>query len=163
MKAFYTVIRKNVTKFALLLLLPLVLAGCSETSRFSNFESLPAKGWAYGDTVSIAFPGVDSVMSGTLCVALRHNNDYGYSNLWMEVTVPVDGGDSVCDTVNITMADPYGQWFGSGFGAGYQLTDTLYNNISIDLGRPFYVRHIMRVDTLADIDMVGLTFKPLDL
>ncbi len=149
---------------AILVLLSLLvlMPCCSETSRFSNFESLPPEGWAYGDTVTVTFPKTDSISHGTLCVALRHNNDYRYSNLWIEVTVPLAVGGQICDTVNIVMADPYGKWRGSGFGATYQLVDTLYNDIAVDLRRPFGVRHIMRVDTLTNIDLIGLTFNPFD-
>lgn len=136
-----------------------MLSACSDKPQYSAFRHLNADGWAYGDTVEMSFPTSDSVMTGTLCVALRHNNDYRFANLWLEIIVPLPGGGVRRDTVNVPMADKFGRWYGGGFGTSFQLTDTVASRLTIDARRALGVRHIMRLDTLTDIELIGLTFS----
>ena len=129
---------------------------------YCDFIQLPQRGWAYGDTVKFS-PGdlTDSVLTGHMVVALRHTNAYPYSNLWLEVTRP--GSDSlhvVRDTVNCALADIYGRWKGQGFGASYQFTDTLAGHVRLLRGQSVTVRHIMRIDTVTDIEHLGIMLVP---
>lgn len=133
------------------------LMACSDGPQYSSFQRLPGKGWAYGDTLAVRFASADSVAAGTLCVALKHTNDYRFANLWLEVTVPQADGSVRRDTVNVPMADPYGRWYGGGIGTSFQLSDTVAQHVSVDMTRPLLLRHIMRLDTLTDIELIGLT------
>lgn len=135
------------------------MCACTSPER-SDFQSLPSEGWAYGDTLRFFAQGVDTLAAdGALAVAVRHTNGYPYSNLWLEISLPQ--ADTVqADTVDIRLADPFGRWFGTGIGVSYQHVDTVYPRISIPGGAPVTVRHIMRVDTLADIEQIGLIFLP---
>ena len=103
-----------------------LLVACGRGERdYSSWEQLPADGWAYTDTVSLlpvdtSLTDNDSIIDGTLHVALRHNNAYPYSNIWLELTYHSDGPWLMRDTINMPLADLYGRWLGSGFGTGYQ-------------------------------------------
>ena len=136
-----------------------VLAGCT-ASGHSDFSSLGPDGWAYGDTLRFFGSDADSVaLDGSLAVAVRHTNGYPYSNLWLEITLPE--ADTVrVDTVDIRLADTFGRWYGTGIGVSYQRVDTIYPSITIAAGAPVTVRHIMRVDTVTDIEQVGLIITP---
>lgn len=125
---------------------------------FSEFRNLPAEGWLYGDTVKFIPSIEDSTATGLLTVAIRHNNEYEFSNLWLEITRNTPGGVLRRDTVNLELSDIYGRWHGNGFGASYQYSDTVEYPASIINGSPLMVRHIMRVDTLCDIEQIGITF-----
>ena len=125
---------------------------------FSEFRNLPVKGWIYDDTVKFVPSIEDSIATGLLTVAIRHNNEYEFSNLWLEVTRNTPEGIVRRDTVNLELADIYGRWHGNGFGASYQYSDTVQYPASIINGSPIMVRHIMRVDTLCDIEQIGITF-----
>ena len=57
------------------------------------------------------------------------------------------------------LADIYGRWLGSGFGSSYQREITLKPRADIDLTRPVDVRHIMRLDTLRNIERIGITVE----
>lgn len=96
---------------------------------------------------------------GALALAVRHTNGYPYSNLWLEITIP-QADTALVDTVDIRLADPFGQWYGTGIGVSYQRVDTVYPHINILPGAPVTLRHIMRVDTLAEIEQIGLIFTP---
>ena len=136
----------------------LLLTACVVTpNEQGRFVSLPADGWAYGDTLTFDSLCTDSVATGRLAVSVRHTNAYLYSNLWLELTTPQD--DSVRrDTINVPLADDFGKWYGRGVGVSFATIDTLAGSYTLLRQRPVYVRHIMRCDTLGDIEQIGLVF-----
>ncbi len=134
------------------------LGACTSMStEDAAFQSVPSTGWAYGDTVVFRPEVEDSVAEGKLAVMVRHTSAYIFSNLWLEVTTP---GDSVpvVDTVNIELADMYGRWLGRGSGVSFVKVDTLPELRTLGVDKPVKVRHIMRVDTLADLEQIGVIF-----
>lgn len=140
------------------------VASCADGKRdYSCWTELPARGWAYGDTVSLlpvdtALSDNDTLVRRPLRLGLSHSNAYPYSNLWLEVTYHGESS-SYRDTLNVALADVYGRWLGSGFGANYQHEIVLNPHADIDLTRPVTVRHIMRVDTLRGLDRIGVSVR----
>lgn len=124
---------------------------------YSQFENIPAEGWCYNDTLTFIPEPKDSSATGVLTLALRHNNDYIYSNLWVEVSYLNDSA-TVTDTLNIELADIYGHWYGKGLGSRFQTEDTVSTSFHTVKGSPVKVRHIMRTDTLDGIEQVGIIF-----
>ncbi len=120
------------------------------------FNDVNPDGWAYGDSLFFENPSSDSIVSGNLVIAVRHTNGYIYRNLWLELTTPTDSTGTKVDTVNILLADIYGKWYSHGSGASYIATDTLDGTFIFERHRPATVRHIMRVDTLSEIEQIGL-------
>lgn len=140
----------------------LMAASCVDRGSFSDFHTLPDSGWAYGDTVAFTVSRADSVAPAAVKVAVRNNNDFPYSNLWLEVSCRNATGATVSrDTVNLRLADPYGRWTGKGFGASYQTEATVRPRAVIENGSRITVRHVMRADTVAGIEQLGITLSPL--
>ena len=134
------------------------LAACTSMSiEDAAFESVLVDGWAYGDTVTLQPEVEDSLSQGRLAVMVRHTSAYIFSNLWLEVTT---AGDSVpvVDTVNIELADMYGRWLGRGSGVSFVKVDTLPGLKTLGSEIPGKIRHIMRVDTVADLEQIGVIF-----
>ncbi|MDO4319470.1 MAG: gliding motility lipoprotein GldH [Bacteroidales bacterium] len=136
------------------------LPGClPERNDYSGFVAIDPAGWAYGDTIELVPELTDSAAVGRIAVAVRHTDGYLYRNLWLEVTTPL--GDTVlADTINVSLADIYGKWHGTGVGVSYIADDTLPGSYCLTRGRPVTLRHIMRADTLHDIEQIGLIFIP---
>lgn len=131
------------------------LAGCSHSGETSAYEPVDASGWNYGDTIGLVLESPDSVAAGDLAIAVRHSADYDYSNIWLEVSYPI--GDSIkSDTVNVALADVYGNWFGKGLGLSYQHVDTVLRDINLRLPARIGIRHIMRVDKIKGIEQLGI-------
>ncbi len=136
-------------------------ASCSRGERdYSRWQHIPNEGWAYGDTIFLlpvdtALPDNDTIVNRRLHLGLTHDNDYPYSNVWLEVTY-TGTGRRYRYTLNIPLADIYGRWLGSGFGSDYQREVTITPAADIDLTVPVEVRHIMRLDTLKGIDKIGI-------
>ncbi len=144
-------------------MLMLSLASCTATSDESTgFTTLPEQGWAYGDTVSFIIGPGRPVDRGIVEVSLRHDNNYPYRNVWLEMSYRQDETISR-DTVNIELCDLYGRWHGKGFGASYQISGRLPHRLTVDSCLEVNIRHIMRVDTLKGIEMIGIKLSPSHL
>ena len=93
----------------------LLFTACGLGERdYSRWESLPPSGWLYTDTVVLlpvdtSLTDNDSIVDGAVKVALRHSNDYPYSNIWLELTYSGEGR-MMRDTINLRLADVYGRW-----------------------------------------------------
>ena len=145
------------------IVIALAMASCVNRGAFSDFHTLDDSGWAYGDTVTFIVNRADSIAPAAVKVAVRNSNDFPYSNLWLEVSCRNAAGTATLsrDTVNLRLADPYGRWTGKGFGASYQTEATVTPRAVIDNGSRIMVRHIMRADTVAGIEQLGITLSPL--
>lgn len=143
--------------FMLLCLMAASVTSCSDHhSGFSRFANIDERGWVYGDSVFIVTSGLDSTLTRDLEIAVRHNNDYAYRNIWLEISYR-NGHHTIIDSVELMLADEYGRWFGKGFGPSYQMSKRLSHHFPIADSTKIAVRHIMRVDTLEGIEQVGLT------
>lgn len=135
-----------------------LLTGCHghETSAYTD---IPPHGWVYGDTVKMMPTDADStlILTGDIALVVRHTNDYAYSNMYVRLEYS-DPDTIQADTLNITLADPYGNWLGKGLGVSYQRADTVEWGVTIDASKPIKVSHIMRADTLKAVEQVGIIF-----
>lgn len=141
-----------------------LLASCSgHNNDYSAFSTIDPEGWDYARTYVYRPAIADSLADGLLRVAVRHTNDYPYRNLWLEVSYQVQAPDSTisfrADTVNMHLADIYGNWLGSGLGASYQKADTVRTDFRLIPGAPIRLRHIMRVEQLEGLEQVGIIFE----
>lgn len=143
----------------IIILLSLCLGSCLPGHNdYSDYKQLPVDGWAYNDPVTFNIAGEDSIVEGTLSLGLRHTNAYPYSVLYLELAYEDTTGTTHLDTLNINMADNYGRWRGKGVGTDFQLVDTINTQFTRIKDAPVRLRHIMRIDTLRGIDMVGIEF-----
>lgn len=136
-----------------------VTASCGGNGSISEFTHIRPEGWAYGDTVKF---DIDSAMrvGQPLVIALRHNDSYPYRNIYIEIAVEGDEGVRR-DTVGIELCDIYGHWYGHGIGASMQIE----RPAGLSTGksdRRINLRHVMRVDTLKGIELIGISGQPTD-
>ncbi len=139
----------------------LLCVGCqSEVSDVADFRSIDSAGWAYGDTLEFVPELSDSLVDTRLVVAVRHSSAYLYENLWLEVSLPPQPGDSIgiADTVNVLLADSYGRWLGRGSGVSYVKLDTLSSYYHVLRGDTIRIRHIMRADKVQNLEQIGIVF-----
>ena len=123
----------------------------------SQFCDIDVDGWAYGDTLVFS-PSKDSLaVEKSVSVALRHSASYKYGNVWLELRVQ-SPDTLIVDTANIKLFDRYGRALGNGTGVSFLKIDTLSGKYSIAPDTKIGVRHLMRVDTLAGIEQIGLIF-----
>jgi len=162
-------IRHCIAALLLTVMMMVMVTACAPNpGDASAYESLPKSGWCYGDTLKFRPRMDDSMASGNLMVAIRHDGSYPYSDLYLEVSYPRNPQDTAdvrlrCDTVRMILADTSGRWLGQGFGASFQKSATLGRQVTLRDSSEVYVRQIMRTDTLSGILQAGIIFTADDL
>ncbi len=138
--------------------------GNGDDNYFSGFATFGDNRWLYSEPVEMRVDTLrDSIAhGGTLLLSLRHTDGYEYSNIWLELSYMPDDSTVVADTLNVMLADVYGRWLGHGSGPSLQLTDTVAKDFMLKRGMPLKLRHIMRLDTLTNIEQVGIVYLPKD-
>ena len=138
--------------------------GNGDDNYFSSFHTFPNQQWDYARPLEFTVDTLrDSIASGgALLLSLRHTSGYEYRNLWLELSYPINDSTLRRDTINIELADAEGHWHGHGTGPSRQLVDTLSQSFSIHQGETLTLRHIMRMDTLTNIEQIGIVFLPKD-
>ena len=142
----------------------LIMAGCQRKPVLAHaqFFHLPADGWIQSAPLTFSPEYDDSARTYNLMLAVRHRNSYRYRNL--SLVVDVIASDSVVTrkTVNLPLADEYGNWRGAGFGALYQDTVGIAGVIDPGDARSVVVWQAMAgCDTLRGLADVGLITQPL--
>lgn len=138
-----------------------ILAACNGreiVNSYSGYNLLPSDGWSYTRIEEFPLSTRDSIVDGTLLVALRHSGAYPFTDVQLEI----DYTDLCCshtDTITIPLTDPYGKWLGAGVGTSYQITDTVARFTHAN-GSGVKIRHLMRCDTLRGINQIGIFFVP---
>ena len=139
----------------------LSLACQRENVASSEFIKLPDNGWHADSSLVFAFEHFEEPQTFELVVHLRHDQSYPFSNLYLFRQVKREGIRVFSDTVEVSMADVYGEWNGKGVGSIKQL-DIPYRKqyLRID-GQGLYTfefQHGMRETQLKGLKSIGLTF-----
>lgn len=138
--------------------------GNGDDNYFSSFHTFSDQKWIYTHPLEFTVDTLrDSVASdGVLLLSLRHTSGYEYRNLWLELAYPLNDSILCRDTLNIELADDEGRWLGHGTGPSRQLADTVSHAFTLRRGETLTLRHIMRMDTLPNIEQIGIVFFPKD-
>lgn len=102
--------------FSIVLLLAILLIGCAEGVVFQQDVEVPGGKWDRAWKPVFTFDMSDTVNSHDVYLDLRHTGDYPFSNLYTFVRLEGPGGMMATDTVECTLADPSGRWYGRGLG-----------------------------------------------
>ena len=137
----------------------MLLCCCSSNNdEFSSFKEVNGSGWVFNNPLVFVPEHQDSIISGPLLLTVRHNDSYPFANLWLVIS-----DDTHTDTLNIKMADIYGNWAGKGLGSTKEITLTVNENYTHHSGDTIRIRHIVRTDTLQGVSMVGLQLNPQNI
>ena len=138
--------------YAVLLFTILVCLGaCSpKHSSYSEFTDVPASGWTHNSPLYFTPVYGDSAGFYDISVAIRHDQDYEYRNLSITADFIGENYSLKRRIINVELADKYGTWKGSGFGALYQFKQLVLEHVPATT-----VRRIVLWQTMSDKDTVG--------
>ena len=141
----------------------LVMGACQRkpVMTHARFVHLPAAGWQR--TLPLAFTPEydDSAATYDITLAVRHDNSYRYRNLSMIVDVITADSTVNRQTVDMLLADEYGNWTGGGFGALYQTTVPIVRSVTPDKARSIVLWQAMGdCDNLRGLVNVGIIATP---
>lgn len=125
---------------------------------FYSFNHLSPDGWDKQE-IQTFLPEIEDTLSlYDIDISLRYTNDYAYSNLWLFVGYTDEEGRACTDTLECRLADVYGKWYGSGWGASYQQVIPFKKQFRFPQSGEyrFSVQQGMREDVIRHIDDIGL-------
>ncbi len=147
------------------LLVGLLMVGCTEHVVFQEVAEVPGGSWSRSWKPQFAFDITDTLAQRNIYLDIRHTGDYRFSNIYIFTTLQGPGGHSFTDTVECTLADPTGRWYGK--GTGFIFSDrfqahVLYrmNNRFPRSGRyVFTLEQAMRTEDLQGVIDVGVSVE----
>lgn len=93
---------------------------CNSKVVSEDYRSLKNAQWHQDSVMVFGFNIPDSTRIFNLSLNVRNEGRYPYSNLYLFITVVPPRGKQLQDTVELTLADAYGKWLGSGLGDLYE-------------------------------------------
>ena len=99
----------------------LLLGSCTGRIVYSEYRSLPLKGWEADSVLRYNFCITDTLTPYDIIISVRHTQHYRYQNMWLFVTAAdsptvADSISMVTDTIEFFLADERGRWLGNGYG-----------------------------------------------
>lgn len=141
----------------------LIITGCQRkpVMAHAHFVHVPATGWQQTLPLTFYPEYDDSTVTYNLLLAVRHQNNYAYSNLSLVVDVISEDSTVNRRPMNLTLADEYGNWTDGGFGTLYQERYILATKVKPADARSVVVWQAMQAcDTLTGLVDVGITTIP---
>lgn len=155
------VVEANFNK--ILLILFLTLTSCTGNVMFDDVQKINPDGWNANEKITFQAPVNDISNSYNIYLHIRNSNDFEYSNLWLFITTISPGDISMTDTVEFILADPSGQWLGSGLGSINTSLIPYKQNIRFPQRGiyTFEIRQGMRKELLDNIMDIGIRIEPV--
>lgn len=99
----------------ILIILVTCLVSCDSKRVFDQYKSIPGT-WNKDSIITFTLHNMDSVANYNLFINVRNNSAYAYSNLFLIAQIQFPQGKVITDTLEYQMAQPTGEWLGTGFG-----------------------------------------------
>lgn len=142
-----------------------MLSACGEGVVFQEDAQTPKGIWERGWNPAFSFDINDTLAAHDVFLDVRHTGDYPFSNLFAFVKLTGPDGGQLIDTVECTLADAQGRWYGK--GAGFIRSDrfdahVLYRSRNRFPRKGRYtiaLEQVMRVEELNGIIDVGVSIE----
>lgn len=141
----------------------LVLSSCSGGHDYAESFS-PEKGcWEMADSVMLSIDIEDTTQQWNLVFPLEFNEDYPYSNLYVQLTTRTPKGESGKSTFRFTLMDEMGNWYGTESGANTLFSGSVGPGVKFqEKGKyTFVLKHFMRDDQLCGVLEAGIALDKL--
>ena len=136
-------------------------SSCENEEAYHKFQDVKQSLWSKNDSLCFIIDTTD-IRPGVaydIQIETVNNSLFPYQNLWLFVRSNVDAERIFRqDTMQIQLADVYGKWTGSGFGAYYQNAILFRKRVVFPMKRKYTFQVIqgMRDEPLAGIEKIGL-------
>lgn len=99
----------------------ILLFSCNRNIVFSDYRALKGSKWPQDSILRFDMTVPDSTKIYNLFLDVRNEGRYPFSNLWLFVKIIPPKGQVVNDTIELSLANPEGKWFGYGLGDLYDM------------------------------------------
>lgn len=136
----------------------LLLMACHQEQIYDNAVDIPNEQWIQDMPACFNVPIVDTTCFCSMSLNIRNSVDYGFSNLYLFITMVLPDGRMARDTVNCLLASKDGRWLGKGMGSIKTLNIPFRTDMVFPMSGmyQFYVEQAMRTDTLIGIKNIGI-------
>ena len=135
-----------------------LFASCTNNSIYRQNKHISETGWHKDSVVQFVANVTDTVNLFDIYITTRNTNDYSLQNLFLFVQTTSPYENFIVDTVNILLADDYGQWTGKSISRIWENNFLLRKNIKFaNKGNyKFAINQAMRYDILNGISDVAI-------
>ncbi|MDR2919514.1 MAG: gliding motility lipoprotein GldH [Tannerella sp.] len=132
---------------------------CTSTDFYNQYQIIDEK-WEKEKEFYFTFEIEDNSSLYNLSVEIRNNNSYPYQNLWLFCTEEQPVGPIWRDTIECTLADDFGKWYGTGMSIFHQSIPirTTYK-FPYKSQYTFSIRQGMRDSNLQGIEEIGVRIE----
>jgi gliding motility-associated lipoprotein GldH len=145
-------------------LLAVLLCGCDANTIVDSNLSMPARNWNYANKVKTVIEIKDTSKPVSIYFKLRHTNDYRYSNIFVLFRIKAGGQKTQTRRYEYKLAQPDGQWNGSGSGNLYTYVMPLLTNYKFPAAGKYLleIEQNMRDNPLREISDAGIKVVSLE-
>jgi gliding motility-associated lipoprotein GldH len=148
-------------KLKILLFLGLIgiaAAGCDTNNLVDVNAGMPKRNWTYVNKIKADVDVKDISKAYTIYFKLRHTADYRYSNIFVLLRIKDPHQKTVTRRFEFKLAQPDGQWLGSGSGNLYTYKLVLLQDYRFpEPGKyAFEIEQNMRDNPLKEVSDAGL-------
>jgi gliding motility-associated lipoprotein GldH len=151
--------------FLFVVLLATVLASCQDQSVIvdTNIE-LDKHNWSYTEKVRIPLSIESADIPFKLYLNLRHTSDYKYSNIFLLIHITGPDGKKITERREFKLAQPDGEWLGSGSGNLYSYQILFKEDYKFPLKGKYMIEleQNMRDNPLDHITDAGIRVERVD-
>ena len=151
--------------FLFVVLLATVLASCQDQSLIvdTNIE-LDKHNWSYTEKVRIPLSIESADIPFNLYLNLRHTSDYKYSNIFLLIHITGPDGKKITERREFKLAQPDGEWLGSGSGNLYSYQILFKEDYKFTLKGKYMIEleQNMRDNPLDHITDAGIRVERVD-
>jgi len=150
--------RKQASKFFLLLSLSIVFSSCNMNSIYDEQIAIEKCNWYKDEMARFDLVINDTIQLYNFYLNIRNNTDYRYSNLYVFLKTEFPNNNISRDTIECLLANVEGKWLGKGWGKVKENEFLLSSNMRFPLkGKyEFVIQHAMRTDILNGIQNIGI-------
>ncbi len=138
-----------------------IFTACSTPVLFDENIDISQAGWPENEVATLKVPVAETLSHCTIFVNLRHNDNYLYDNIFLEVIAVSPTGARVADTLEYRLADERGKWFGKPGGQWYDCRLPFRSDVQflVSGNYLFHIRQLMRQEALPGVGSVGIRIE----
>lgn len=134
---------------------------CENHALYDQYQAIHNITWEKDKEYYFTFEVEDVTVPYDLTLRVRNNNLYPYQNLWLFCSEEQPIGPLRRDTIECTLADEFGKWYGSGISL-YQSSFPIRTQYKFPHAGQytFSFQQGMRDDALKGIQEIGFSVQP---
>ncbi|SEG04915.1 MULTISPECIES: gliding motility lipoprotein GldH [Parabacteroides] len=138
----------------------LLFFSCENQALYDQYQAIDNTSWEKNKEYYFTFHVTDISTPYNLTLEIRNNNLYPYQNLWLFCNEELPVGPLKRDTIECTLADEYGKWYGHGISLFQSSFPIRTNYLFPYEGQyTFSFRQGMRNEALPGIQEIGMRVK----